>query len=184
MEIYNRIPIGTRIAFIRICMQSISEMADIIAKINNIIELINEDSTYLGNFNEGEDLIILFRSYISYLDEIVSFNQQYYFLEILKKAQIPSIKSEMCKQLDVFTTTGTDYKLIKNEVTKTLEQIHKAFINKMPEIRIMLDQDLSSPETIIKLISYLCRSELTEVEQLIDGFRKIIGEKFDSRILL
>ena len=110
MEIYNRIPIGTRIAFIRICMQSISEMADIIAKINNIIELINEDTTYLGNFNSGKDLIILFRSYISYLDEIVSFNQQYYFLEILKKVQIPSIESEMCKQLDIFTTTGTDYK--------------------------------------------------------------------------
>ena len=70
MEIYNRIPIGTRIGFIDICLKTIECLADISVKFTDIISIMNKENEYLGNLNDGIDIIVLFKSYISYLYEI------------------------------------------------------------------------------------------------------------------
>ena len=172
------ISMNTRIAFIDLCFKTISQLTSITGKINNITELMNMNSEYLYHFNDGTDLIVLFKSYISYLDEIIVFNQKHYFIESLKKAFIPSIQSEMEEDLEVFKTLGTDYWLIKTKMAEIFKRINSKFIKKVPAISVSVDEDLSIPETTIKLISSFCSEEIREIKYSLEIFRKNIGERF------
>lgn len=178
MEIYNRIPIGTRIGFIDICLKTIECLADISVKFTDIISIMNKENEYLGNLNNGIDIIVLFKSYISYLDEINLFYREHYMLDILKKADVPSIDIEMTEELEKFKSFGTDYEKIKIAISETFKKINSRFIKKMSAISVNLDEDLSNPECLIKILSIFCRGELDDIEILVDGLRKIIGEEF------
>lgn len=180
MEIYNRIPMSTRIAFIDLCLRTISQLTDISGKVNNITELMNMQSEYLYHFDDGTNLIILFKSYISYLDEIIVFNHDHYFLESLKKTIIPSIQSEMEGELEVFKTLGTDYLSVKTHMAKIFKRINSEFIRKMPAISVSVDEDLSIPETTIKLLATFCSEEIREFEYSLEGIRQIIGKKLEE----
>lgn len=178
MEIYNRIPMSTRITFISLCLKAIKELASISERINTITELMAMKSEYLNNFNISSDLIILAKSYISYLDEIVTFNHDHYFLENLKKVTIPSIETEVKNELEELKEINNDYLVAQTKLSNLFKYINASFSRKMPIISVPADVDLSIPEASIKMLSSISLDEMNEFEQLIDFQRKLIGERF------